>query len=75
MMPMWNGWGFGMVLMVSFWVLLIACIIFAVRWAVHQRRALPSGRDSDAPLEILKRRYARGELDTNEFERMKRDLL
>ncbi len=75
MMPMWNAWGFGMVFMFAFWILLIACLVLAVRWAMQQRRALSSGRDSGTGLEILKQRYARGEIDKEEFERKKRDLL
>lgn len=74
-MPMWNGWGFGMIFMIALWILLIACIVVAVRWATQQRRALPSGRGGDTPLEILEQRYARGEIDKEEFERKKRDLV
>ena len=31
-------------------------------------------RDSETPLEILKKRYAKGEINKEEFEDMKRDL-
>ena len=33
-----------------------------------------SGRDSDNALDILRKRYARGEVSREEFEQMKRDL-
>lgn len=73
---MWNGfegmgWGWlglGMVHMLLFWVLVILGIIVLVR-------ALNSGpeRDSDA-LDILKARYAKGELTLEQFEQMKRAI-
>ncbi len=74
MMPMWNTWGFGMFFMFAFWIVLIACLVFAVRWAMQHSREGPSERGGDAPLDILKRRYARGEIDRDEFDRMRREL-
>jgi len=68
---MWGAWGFGMMfMMVLFWVLVIIGIVLAIRWLTNQRREKPS----DSALEILRQRYARGEIDKEEFEAKKRDL-
>lgn len=80
MMP-WGmfGWGagaFGMVFMLLFWALLIAGVVLVVKWLVEQGR--PGGAPApggESALEILKKRYARGEIDRDEFEAKKRDLL
>ena len=63
------GWGYGMgwfwtILMAAFWIAVIVGIVFLIRWLVLStgtvgRRA----RSEDSALEILKRRYARGEIN------------
>lgn len=71
MHPMWGIWGAGMMLMMfAFWAVVIASIVLGIRWVVSQGR--PANRD--AALEILRQRYARGEIDKQEFEAKKRDL-
>lgn len=68
---MWGTWGIGMMLfMLVFWGLVIAAIVLGIRWLVSQ------GKESrpDAALEILRQRYARGEINREEFEAKKRDL-
>ncbi len=73
MMDDWHGGGMmiGMgLLVVLFWVAVIALIVLLVHWLVGRRESGPP----ESPLEILKRRYARGEIDRETFERMKRDL-
>lgn len=69
------GMGFGMISMVLFWVLIILGIVILVKWIA----AGSSGSDSGAArektaLDILKERYARGEIDREEFEQKKKDL-
>lgn len=71
MMVMWGAWGIGMFLtMLVFWGLVIAGIVLGVRALLKVTR----GEQGDRALEILRERYARGEIDTQEFEARKRDL-
>jgi len=57
--------------MLVFWGLAIAVIVFVVRWLAANDHAAP-GRDSS--LRILRERFAKGEIDEEEFERRKRAL-
>lgn len=72
-----GGFGdFGMLLMLVFWVLIIGGVVLLVKWLVDQGRqggAPASGRES--ALDVLRNRYARGEIDREEFQAKKRDLL
>ena len=71
MWGMWSGWGFGMMLMMLvFWGLIIGGLVLGLRWLLSQRR----DSRSDTALDILRQRYARGEIDREEFEAKKRDL-
>jgi putative membrane protein len=68
---MWGVWGAGMMLMMFvFWGVVIVGIVLGIRWLVSQGR--PSS--SDTALEILRQRYARGEIDKQEFDAKKPDL-
>lgn len=83
MMSNWGGsggWGmgFGLLFMILFWGLVILGIVALVRWLVQQSqpRRERDGRapPEKTPLEIVRERYARGEIHREEYERMKRDL-
>jgi putative membrane protein len=68
---MWGAWGIGMMLMMLvFWVLVIVGIVLAIRWLAGQGERARS----DRAIEILRERYARGEIDKDEFEARRRDL-
>lgn len=63
----------GWLLMLLFWGLIIVGLALLIRWLWdHGRTEMGS---TEAPLDVLKRRYARGEITKDEFERMKQDLL
>ncbi len=71
MWGMWGPWGIGMMLMMLvMWGLVIVGLVLGVRWLLAQGRA----SQPDAALDILRQRYARGEIDKEEFEARKRDL-
>ncbi len=65
-----GGWYMG-ILMVVFWGLVIWGIVALVRYFNHNRQNI--GTDYTA-LEILKRRYAQGEINKDEFEEKKKAL-
>ncbi|MBI2851246.1 MAG: SHOCT domain-containing protein [Chloroflexi bacterium] len=69
--------GFGaMGLMAIFWIVVLGLIIWAVVAAVRGTGSLGagSGGQADSALEILKKRYARGEINKAEYEEKKKDL-
>lgn len=66
------GW-FGGIFMILFWVVVIAGIIFAIRYLTTGKVG-PGEESSREPLEILKERYARGEITTEEYEERKKVL-
>ena len=69
----WMGsvWGVGMMLiMLVFWGGVIAGVVLGIRWLVRQNGDPGLG----SALEILRQRYARGEINREEFEARKHDL-
>jgi len=66
---MWGMSGM-MAFMILAWVVVIAAIVAAVWWAVRYIRSNPR----NAALDILRERYARGEISREEYESRRRDL-
>ena len=66
------GMGFGGGFMWLFWILLIVVIVWAVK-AVIGSSSNPSEKRKSA-LDILKDRYAKGEIEREEFEQKRKDL-
>ena len=77
MMGGWGGGWFGGIFMIIFWILVIIGLVLLIKWLFVSSKGYPSShlRGSSNALEILKERYARGEIDKKEFEEKKKDLL
>ena len=73
----WNDGGYNMFFGPLFMILVlaatIAAIVLLVRW-LSQTTANPAGENRNAPLDILKERFAKGEIDKTEFEERRRVL-
>ena len=66
------GWGwFGPFLMILFWILVILGIVYLVKAPTGRGASSPK---EESPLDILKKRYAKGEIDHEEFIKRKKDL-
>jgi len=58
-----------------FWILVIAGVAFITKWFLERSKDNDeSGRNEATALDILKKRYASGEIDRDTFEQMKKDI-
>ena len=75
MMGEWGmGW-FGGLFALIFWILVIVGLVFLIKWLIQSTsRGHTGNAGGNRALEILKERYARGEIDKAEFETKKTDL-
>jgi len=64
----WLGWG-GWIIMLLWWALVIAGIVLFARWLISL-----SGSRHKSALDVLKERYAKGEIEKKEFEEKKKDI-
>ena len=77
---MWGhggGWGwmiFGPLMMIVVIASIVALVVLLVRWLGGGARPAESAPPGKAPLDILKARFARGEIDKEEYEERKRLL-
>ena len=67
------GWG-GMLFQLLFWLVIIFLIVWGVKQLAERSHNSNQLTRKDNALEILRERYAKGEIDKQEFESKKRDL-
>ena len=65
---MFFGGGF----MWIFWILIIVFIVYVIKAGMGN--STDDNNSNESPLEILKKRYARGEIDEQEYERRRKEL-
>jgi putative membrane protein len=69
------GWmsGFGWIFMILFWALIMLGVAALGKWIFSTGDPVASGGARRA-LDILKERYARGEINRDQYEQMRQDL-
>ncbi len=71
-MQYWGGSTLGWIFNIIIWAVIILGLVGVIRWFIYPRE---TRRADKTPIDILKERYARGEIDKQEFEEKKRDLM
>lgn len=72
-----SGWLWWMpmgLMMLLFWGLVIVALILLVRWLWTQSQQRGGSPAAETPLDVLKKRYARGEITKADFDRIKQDI-
>jgi putative membrane protein len=66
----WGGHGYGWII----WIIALFVIIWIVIKIANTGQNRKTDSSGESPLDIIKKRYARGEISKEEFEQMKKDL-
>ena len=68
--PFGFGMGFGILFMVLFW----GSIIWLIVWLINQYGKQKKVEKTESAIEILKKRYAKGEITKKQYESMRKEL-
>jgi|Deesub1362A_J573_1020465.scaffolds.fasta_scaffold00151_22 putative membrane protein len=66
--PMMGGYGFGGFGLL-FWILVVVFVVLILKWGKSEERI------KETPIDILNKRFARGEITKEEYLRIKEDIL
>ena len=77
-----SEWGHGralwlvplMLVLVAILVTLFVVVVYLLARSFYRNELVPRKSIPETPLEIVKRRYAAGEISSEEFEKVKQDL-
>jgi putative membrane protein len=64
--------GYGGLWMIIFWILVVIGIVFLIKFAVDRTSSQSGGASA---MDVLKRRYASGEISKEEYEEKKKELI
>ncbi len=67
------GW-FGIIFMLIFWVMVFVGLVSLIKWLIQTASRDKSEASGGRVLDILKERYARGEIDKRKYKEMRKDL-
>jgi putative membrane protein len=70
---MMGGWGMGWI-MLLFWILVLVGLILIIKWLLQMTSGDKKLTGASSAIDILKERYARGEINKTEFEAIRKDL-
>ena len=66
---------FGSIMMILVVAAIVVLVVLAVRWlSAHSHLGPPAGSSPPTPLDILKQRLAKGEIDVTEYEERRKAL-
>lgn len=65
------GAGYGMYFGMVFWILILVGIVALVVWVFQKSGGTQPATANETALDILNKRYARGEIDKEEYEEKK----
>ncbi|MFI5323345.1 MAG: SHOCT domain-containing protein [Thermodesulfobacteriota bacterium] len=69
-----GGMGIWMLFNMLFWIPAIIVIVLLIVWAIRKTGGNGPKTGEDNALDVLKKRYARGEINKEEYEEKKRDI-
>ena len=71
----WHGWFFGPIMMVLFIAVTVVVVVLLLRWLGGPGHgSAPQSPHGKTALDILKERFAKGEIDKEEFQEHRRLL-
>ncbi len=70
---MMNSWTGGLIMWI-FFILIIFLLVYIATRIIKPGLPTSPGAGKETPLDIIKRRYAEGQITKEEFESMKKDL-
>ncbi|MEX0772783.1 MAG: SHOCT domain-containing protein [Balneolales bacterium] len=69
-----DNWEWSMILMIIFWVLMLLLLVTMIWFLVRKGGDTGKSSSNESALDILHKRYARGEIDDEHYRRMKKEL-